>query len=62
MTLVETTTLAPRCGCSAGEKLKINFYEYLRDRVTKKYSIPPLAELIKNLAIDLNLGCSYSLP
>ena len=51
MTLVATT-----------KKLKINFYDYLRDRVARKYSIPPLAELIKKLAVDLNLGWSYSLP
>jgi len=43
------------------KKLKINFYDYLRDRVTRKYSIPPLAELVTKLAIELNLGWSYSL-
>ncbi len=43
------------------KKLGISFYEYIRDRITKKYSIPPLAELIQKLAKELNLGWSYSL-
>jgi len=43
------------------KKLDISFYEYIRDRVTRKYSIPPLAELIQKLAKELNLGWSYSL-
>lgn len=43
------------------KKLGINFYAYIRDRITKKYSIPPLAELIRIRAKELNLGWSYSL-
>lgn len=43
------------------KKLGISFYEYIRDRVAKKNSIPPLAELIHKLAKELNLGWSYSL-
>lgn len=43
------------------KKLGISFYEYIRDRVTRKYSILPLAELITQAAKELNLGWSYSL-
>ena len=43
------------------KKLNVNFYEYIRDRITQKYSIPPLAELIHIRAKELNLGWSYSL-
>jgi hypothetical protein len=50
MTLVATT-----------KKLGVSFYEYIRDRVTRKYFILPLAELITKLAKELNLGWSYSL-
>jgi hypothetical protein len=48
MTLAETT-----------KKLGISFYEYIRDRITKAKSIPPLAELIQKRAKELNLGWSY---
>jgi len=41
------------------KKLGISFYEYIRDRVTKAKSIPPLAELIQKRANELNLGWSY---
>lgn len=51
MTLVATT-----------KKLKISFYEYVRDRVLKKMLIPPLSELIRSTAADLSLGQPYSLP
>jgi hypothetical protein len=47
-------TLAATC-----KKLGISFYEYIRDRVTKAKSIPPLAELIQKRAKELNLGWSY---
>jgi hypothetical protein len=51
MTLLATT-----------KKLGINFYEYLRDRITKSNTIPNLAELIQLAAQKLNLGWSYALP
>lgn len=41
------------------KKLGVSFYEYIRDRVTKRYSIPPLDELILQRAKELNLGWSY---
>jgi hypothetical protein len=47
-------TLAATC-----KKLGVNFYEYIRDRITKAKSIPPLAELIQKQAEELNLGWSY---
>jgi len=47
-------TLAATC-----KKLGISFYEYIRERITKAKSIPPLAELIQNRAEQLNLGWSY---
>ena len=43
------------------KKLGINFYEYIRDRIIKARSIPPLAELIQKRTKELNLGWSYSL-
>ncbi|HEY5571609.1 MAG TPA: hypothetical protein VIK64_01235, partial [Anaerolineales bacterium] len=61
MTLAATTTLAPRCGCSAGEKLKISFYEYVRDRILKKNGVPPLPELIRKAARELIQAQPYSL-
>ena len=47
-------TLAATC-----KKLNISFFEYIRDRITKTKSIPPLAELIQKRAKVLNLGWSY---
>jgi hypothetical protein len=46
---------------ATAKKLGVSFYEYIRDRVTRKYSILPLAELIAKFAKELNLGWSYSL-
>jgi len=43
MTLAETS-----------KKLKVNFYEYLKDRILKKYAIPPLSELIQKAADGLS--------
>lgn len=43
------------------KKLKISFYEYVRDRVLKKNAIPPLSELIQKAARELFLRQSYSL-
>ena len=47
-------TLAATC-----IKLSISFFEYIRDRITKAKSIPPLAELIQIRAEELKLGWSY---
>jgi hypothetical protein len=35
------------------KKLNVSFYEYVRDRILKKNSIPPLSELIHNAASQL---------
>jgi len=43
------------------KKLKVSFYEYVRDRILKKNAIPPLAEIIQKAARELTLGQSYSL-
>ena len=42
------------------KKLNISFYEYVRDRILKKNTIPPLPELITKAADKLMLGKSYS--
>jgi len=49
MTLAETA-----------KKLGVSFYAYLRDRITGAHAIPPLAELVKKTAKELNLGWSWS--
>jgi len=36
--------------------LEVNFYDYLRDRITGTHAIPPLAELITKKAKELNLN------
>jgi len=43
------------------KKLKVSFYEYVRDRTLKKNAIPPLSELIQNAAHELLPGQSFSL-
>ncbi len=43
------------------KKLRISFYEYVRDRILKKNGIPPLSDLITKAAHELMLGQSYSL-
>lgn len=43
------------------KKLRISFYEYVRDRILKKNGIPPLSDLITIAAHELMLGQSYSL-
>lgn len=43
------------------KKLNVSFYEYVQDRVLKKFAIPPLSELIQKAADGLMLGQS-SLP
>jgi hypothetical protein len=43
------------------QKLNISFYEYVRDRILKKNTIPPLSELIQNAARQLLPAQSFSL-
>lgn len=43
------------------QKLNISFYEYVRDRILKKNTIPPLSELIQKAAHELLCGQSFSL-
>ena len=42
------------------KKLGINIYEYLRDRVTGGQAVPRLADLIRQRALEMNLGASWS--
>ena len=42
------------------KKLKVSFYRYLHDRITRQNQIPPLAELVTIRAKELNLGWSFS--
>ncbi len=46
---------------ATSKKLKVSFYEYVRDRILKKNAIPPLAELIQKAARELMQAQSYSL-
>jgi len=48
MTLAETT-----------KKLNVSFYAYLRDRITKARTIPPLAELVERAAKELAMDSSW---
>ena len=48
-TLAETT-----------KKLHVSFYRYLQDRISGPHQIPPLADLVKARAEELNLGWSFS--
>ena len=48
-TLAETT-----------KKLHVSFYRYLQDRISGLHHIPPLADLVKARAEELNLGWSFS--
>ena len=45
--------------CATAAKLGVNFYHYLQDRLSEKREIPPLAELIRERAAQLNLGASW---
>ena len=42
------------------KKLKVSFYHYLQDRITRQNQISPLAELVTIRAKELNLGWSFS--
>ena len=41
-------------------KLKISFYAYIRDRISEKNQIPPMATLVTQRARELNLGWSWT--
>lgn len=40
-------------------KLGVNIYEYLKDRVTKRGAVPRLADVIRQRALELELGASW---
>lgn len=42
------------------KKLGVSFYSYLHDRISALNQIPPLADLVKKRAKELNLGWSFS--
>lgn len=44
------------------KKLGVNFIHYVRDRITGANTIPPLADLIRQHATELNLGASWAMP
>jgi hypothetical protein len=44
------------------QKLGVNFFHYLRDRIGGAYKMPPLADLIQQRAKDLPLGRSWQSP
>jgi len=42
------------------KKLGLSFFQFIHDRITRAYRIPPLAELIDQRAKALNLGASWA--
>src|ERR1039458_5050469 len=44
---------------STARKLGVNFFQYIRDRVSGAMQMPSLAELIKQRAETMNLGSSW---
>jgi hypothetical protein len=45
---------------ATAKKLGVSFYQYIHDRVTKTYHIPPLADLIIQQAEQRQLGASWN--
>jgi hypothetical protein len=43
------------------KKLGVSFYRYLHDRISTENQIPPLADLVKKRAKDLDLGRSWTI-
>ena len=41
------------------KKLGVNFYRYIRDRISSTNQIPQLSSIIKERAKELNLGASW---
>jgi len=44
---------------ATAKKLKINFYQYIYDRISQTYSMPSLSAVIKDRAQDAQLGTSW---
>jgi hypothetical protein len=44
------------------QKLGMNFYDYIYDRITEADQIPPLVSIITERAQELDLGASWSVP
>jgi len=44
---------------ATAQKLNVSFYHYILDRVSETHSMPPLAELIRQRALGVNLGSSW---
>lgn len=42
------------------KKVDVSFYAYLRDRISRTFALPPLAELVTKTALDLNLGQAWA--
>jgi hypothetical protein len=42
------------------KKLSVSFYQYIFDRISEAKQIPPLAHLVENAALQLNLGWSWA--
>ena len=45
---------------ATAKKLGVSFYQYIHDRVTKTYHIPPLADLVTQQAEQRQLGASWA--
>jgi hypothetical protein len=45
---------------ATAKKLDVSFYHFLHDRISAEHQIPPLADLIKLRANELNLGRSWA--
>jgi hypothetical protein len=44
---------------ATAKKLGVSFYQYIHDRVTKTYKIPPFADLVTQQAPQRQLGASW---
>ena len=45
---------------STAKKLGVSFYHYIHDRISKTNQMQPLAEVIAQKALQLNLGSSWN--
>lgn len=45
-----------------GKRLGVSFYHYIRDRIVGEYRLPSLADLIRQRALEMNLGLSWQYP
>jgi hypothetical protein len=46
---------------ATAKKLGVRCYDYLHDRISGRYALPSLADLITQRANELNLGASWAL-